>query len=586
MTSPLKCIDCPKSAVYLSEDELEAHIAVVHIKMLPYRCQLCKYGRLPTEYALTSHYSKVHDTTEFTMSVSSSNTLRAQRKELEKKLKKSIEASNSPGILPPKMNIHTCENSDETACGPVKCLDCSEEFQSKEKLEAHIADVHLNSMPYACEVCKHTMFPTEHILRRHHHEDHSSNQFNMIMQCSPEIVMERNELARRLELCLASSSRRSIDPLRSDRSPTTRVRMDSPSKSAQGATGTEVTASAEQPLASQQPSSVSSVRASPGKLPSSSGPEPQTPGASTPVPLSKALTTSAEQPLGISTAVTSGSVVSSVRPRSAVGLTVAPVQQESTSGDRSQVRPSRSVNRSIKREAAGGSSGPSAKRAPGTPQVKAEAPAASLEPRYGVKVEDVENQLPAEQSTIFTPNLDLVKLDDSTSNIGTNLVKIEDSDEPSTSSRTVYDAAWPLPFPLRMDEPEEAQDSDQEEQVEQEEEENDSENHDEREENIPKNSRERKSCAKQNFKCRLCSITVAGIGSTLSHACVHGKFLIFECKKCDKKFHTYNSAHVKGHIKRKHGITGQISIWNNIKDHREAMKAEISKMREKCFPKK
>ncbi|EGT37276.1 hypothetical protein CAEBREN_14114 [Caenorhabditis brenneri] len=205
MTSQLKCVDCPKSTVYPSEEELEAHIAAVHIKMFPYRCQLCKYGKLPTEYALASHYSEVHgNTNNFTMSVSYSNTLRSQRKELEKKLRASIDASNSTGSITPRTESDINENLNETTCSPVKCLDCTEEYLSKEKLEAHIADVHLNSLPYECETCKHTMFPTEHILRLHHHEDHKSCEFKILMQYSPEIAQERNELARRLEMCMAS----------------------------------------------------------------------------------------------------------------------------------------------------------------------------------------------------------------------------------------------------------------------------------------------------------------------------------------------------------------------------------------------
>ncbi|CAL2046545.1 unnamed protein product [Caenorhabditis brenneri] len=490
MASSLKCVDCPKSTVYPSEEELEAHIAAVHIKMFPYRCQLCKYGKLPTEYALANHYSEVHgNTNNFTMSVSYSNTLRSQRKELEKKLRASIEASNSPGSAPPGTERDINENLNETTCSPVKCLDCTEEYLSKEKLEAHIADVHLNSLPYECETCKHTIFPTEHILRLHHHEDHKSCEFKILMQYSPEISQERKELARRLEMCMANS---------------------------QGTTAPGTTRAETEPIDS------------------------------------------------------AGPAVSTVSTRTRAGLAVA-------SGNSNRVQPSRTVQGPLKREATEGSSGGPAKRQPKIPQVKNEAPAASpVHPQ--VKLEELKDELPAE--------LNLVKSEYPPSNIEMSQVKVEDSVGTPSSSMTVHGGGWPVPFPLKVEEPEEAQDNEQdhEEHVDQEEEEEDSE--DEDEEKVPDNSGKRKSCSEHNLTCSLCSITLTCLGSKIPHACVHEKFTLFECKVCNRKFTGYPLNDVQRHMKTMHNIKNKKDIQKNIKDHRKAMRAKILELRDKCFPKK
>ncbi|EGT58548.1 hypothetical protein CAEBREN_25893 [Caenorhabditis brenneri] len=485
MTSSLRCVDCTKSTVYPSEEELKAHIAAVHIKMFPYSCQLCKYGKLPTEYALANHYSEVHgNTNSFTMSVSYSNTLRSQRKELEKKLRASIDASNSPGSTTPRTESDINGYLNETTCSPVKCLDCTEEYLSKEKLEAHIADVHLNSLPYECETCKHTMFPTEHILRLHHHEDHKSYEFKILMQYSPEIAEERKELARRLEMCMASSQ--------------------------------ETTA--------------------PGIAPVDTEPNRSTDPA-----------------------------VSTVSRSTRAGLAVA-------HGNSNRVQPSRTVQGPLKRGATERSSGGPAKRVPVEPkisQVKNEAPAASpVDP--DIKLEELES----------------VKSEYPSSSIEMSQIKVEDSVGTSSSSMTVRDAGWPVPFPLKIEEPEEAEDSDQdhEEQVDQEEEEEDSE--DEDEENVPDDSGKRKSCLGHNLTCSLCSMTLTCLGSKIPHACVHEQFTLFECKVCNRKFTGYPINDVQRHMKTMHNIKNKKDVQKNIKDHRKAMRAKILELRDKCFPKK
>ncbi|CAL2046546.1 unnamed protein product [Caenorhabditis brenneri] len=629
---PLKCLDCPESEVYSSENDLEAHIAADHIKMLPYGCGLCKYGRFPTESALFNHHSEVHENISNITSVfHGSRELPTQRKELAKKLDQCIEASKLPetGDPPPKVEI----TIDETPCNPGKCLYCpeSEVYHSREKLEAHIADVHLKSFPYKCEICKHAMFPTEYTVRCHYHEDHKiSGGFNLIMRCSPKVVMERKELARRMDECLGFGSEDYISSRPAEVAP---QRVESPLNispvkdagresenrdlvdlSAEATVESMTSASSPTPEVydfehevPEVSSPVSSVGASPGQLPSSSG--------RTPVPASKTSTAPVKKPPGTSEVPRSGSrvfdastPVSTRRTSSAVEPTpnLSPVSNE---GPRKSSRVSKKKvfadfiaepetaptspakgQRSGKRQGSEVSSERSAKRTSSAVR-PGNAPGPSTAPRNLTISEqniDMTAESPVRSNISMHPNLDLVKSEYPSSNYGMS----RSSAGPSTSTRTVYGAGWPpVSSPLKVEEPEDVQDYHQDQDYQHEPEEEPEEvPEDQVESEEERNSEDEDFMMVKKktrcFTCTVCSVTVKSTGSCLTHACTHGNFILYECKKCKKTFNGYNINDVKRHIQHKHKVLDDEVIMRNINDLRKQSRAKITKLKNKCFPMK
>lgn len=57
----------------------------------------------------------------------------------------------------------------------LKCSTCktnSDAFKCVDELEAHIASEHFDCMPFECEKCRFSKFPTEFAIKRHFEEDH------------------------------------------------------------------------------------------------------------------------------------------------------------------------------------------------------------------------------------------------------------------------------------------------------------------------------------------------------------------------------------------------------------------------------
>ncbi|EGT37264.1 hypothetical protein CAEBREN_01153 [Caenorhabditis brenneri] len=638
---PLKCLDCPESEVYSSENDLEAHIAADHIKMLPYGCGMCKYGRFPTESALFNHHSEVHgNISNITSVFHGSRELPTQRKELAKKLDQCIEASKLPetGDPAPKVEI----TIDETPCNSAKCLYCpeSEVYQSREKLEAHIADVHLKSLPYKCEICKHAMFPTEYMVRCHYHEDHKrSGEFNLIMRCSPEVVLERKELAKRMDICLGfeseddiSSRPAEVAPQRVESplniSPVKDVERESENRdlvdlSAEPTVEPMFLASSPTPevydFEHEVPgvsSPVSSVGASPRQLPISSERVPQASRISTPVPASKTSTAPARKLPGTSAiprseprVSDSSTPVSTRRTSSAVESTpnLSPMRND---GPRKSSRVSKKKvfadfiaepetaptspakgQRSGKRQGSERSSERSAKR---TLSAARPGNASGPSTASGNRTPDIDMtaEISIRSNISMHPNLDLVKSEYPPPNIGMSQFKAQTSAEPSTSARTVYGAGWPpVSSPLKVEEPEDVQYNHQDQNYQQEPE-DDPEEHpeDQVESEEERNSEDEDFVMVKKktrcFTCTVCSVTVKSTGSRLTHACTHGNFVLYECKKCKKTFSGYNINDVKRHIQHKHKVLDDEVIMRNINDLRKQSRAKITKLKDKCFPMK
>jgi len=68
-----------------------------------------------------------------------------------------------------------------------KCPMCEKEeergdsseivYSSKDILEAHVASEHFDCLPYQCEKCRFSKFPTEFALRYHYESDHGMKRY-------------------------------------------------------------------------------------------------------------------------------------------------------------------------------------------------------------------------------------------------------------------------------------------------------------------------------------------------------------------------------------------------------------------------
>jgi len=52
-------------------------------------------------------------------------------------------------------------------------------YANSDELEAHLAGEHLNCLPYECERCKYSKFPTEYSVRRHVEEVHQTVEYKV-----------------------------------------------------------------------------------------------------------------------------------------------------------------------------------------------------------------------------------------------------------------------------------------------------------------------------------------------------------------------------------------------------------------------
>ncbi|KAI1728736.1 Zinc finger putative Transcription Factor family [Ditylenchus destructor] len=98
-----------------------------------------------------------------------------------------------------------------------KCTICHNSFPNADELEAHISDVHFDCVPYECEKCRYSKFPTEFAIRRHYTEDHGMQEYFVRFKVTPAIQEKRTKIKE----CLATSLQESsgsdaISPPRND----------------------------------------------------------------------------------------------------------------------------------------------------------------------------------------------------------------------------------------------------------------------------------------------------------------------------------------------------------------------------------
>ncbi|KAK0412181.1 hypothetical protein QR680_006076 [Steinernema hermaphroditum] len=63
LSAMLTCSLCNIEGEFPTAQELEIHIAVDHVRHVPYECARCKYARFPTEYSIRFHYRQTHNLT-------------------------------------------------------------------------------------------------------------------------------------------------------------------------------------------------------------------------------------------------------------------------------------------------------------------------------------------------------------------------------------------------------------------------------------------------------------------------------------------------------------------------------------------
>uniref|UniRef100_A0A914Q7S0 C2H2-type domain-containing protein n=1 Tax=Panagrolaimus davidi TaxID=227884 RepID=A0A914Q7S0_9BILA len=84
-----------------------------------------------------------------------------------------------------------------------ECIGCPTlSFESKPDLEAHVAAIHFNYLPYECEKCKFAKFPTEYAIRYHCEFEHQITEYLIRYRVSPEFITKREEIAVYLQQCI------------------------------------------------------------------------------------------------------------------------------------------------------------------------------------------------------------------------------------------------------------------------------------------------------------------------------------------------------------------------------------------------
>uniref|UniRef100_A0A914R8G8 C2H2-type domain-containing protein n=1 Tax=Parascaris equorum TaxID=6256 RepID=A0A914R8G8_PAREQ len=64
-------------------------------------------------------------------------------------------------------------------------------YANADELEIHIASDHVNYVPYECEKCRFSRFPTEFALHSHYTNDHGLKEFYVKYKVTPETGRKR-----------------------------------------------------------------------------------------------------------------------------------------------------------------------------------------------------------------------------------------------------------------------------------------------------------------------------------------------------------------------------------------------------------
>lgn len=61
------------------------------------------------------------------------------------------------------------------------CSSITSNYETIDELETHIASDHVNYLPYECEKCRYSKFPTEYALMTHCTKDHGLKEFHVCL---------------------------------------------------------------------------------------------------------------------------------------------------------------------------------------------------------------------------------------------------------------------------------------------------------------------------------------------------------------------------------------------------------------------
>lgn len=143
----MRCAACPASAgSFVTEDELEVHIASDHVNYVPYECERCRFSKFPTEYALVSHCTNDHGLKEFYVKYKVTPETDRKRQQVKELLQKSLTLSDNIGHVRPQKRKRASAvevvHSSTSALSPCSSLDSEENVRlgaEIEKVKAELA---------------------------------------------------------------------------------------------------------------------------------------------------------------------------------------------------------------------------------------------------------------------------------------------------------------------------------------------------------------------------------------------------------------------------------------------------------------
>ncbi|MFH4981681.1 hypothetical protein AB6A40_008390 [Gnathostoma spinigerum] len=90
-----------------------------------------------------------------------------------------------------------------------RCAACTSSlttFDSVDELEVHIAADHVNYVPFECEKCRFSKFPTEFALISHCTNDHGLKDFYVKYKVTPDTDRKRQEVQELLQKSVSLST--------------------------------------------------------------------------------------------------------------------------------------------------------------------------------------------------------------------------------------------------------------------------------------------------------------------------------------------------------------------------------------------
>ncbi|CAI9734103.1 zinc finger and SCAN domain-containing 2-like [Octopus vulgaris] len=150
---PFKCDTCPKA--FSHQGALKAHKRV-HTGERPFKCDVCDMSFSHRSTLIT--HRRTH-TGEKPFKCDLCDEVFSYRQTMKSHRKKHFLAANANGLGATNATAHTIVKR-------MRCDTCGLEFASKEEVETHIIEVHVEKKIFNCLTCKKN-FPTSYSLEKH-----------------------------------------------------------------------------------------------------------------------------------------------------------------------------------------------------------------------------------------------------------------------------------------------------------------------------------------------------------------------------------------------------------------------------------